>query len=109
MSELIDTSKQDTIKKKDDSKRRRELNDIRKVLSSAEGRRLYWKILSHAGLYKSSFTGNSNTFFLEGKRSEGLFWLDELMQAEPTLYAQMQAEHYSEAKSEQLQQEKEEK
>ena len=79
------------------------------MLSSAEGRRVFWKILSHAGLYKSSFTGNSNTFFLEGKRSEGLYWLDELMQADASMFAQMQSEHYSEAKSDQLQQEKEEK
>ena len=107
MSELFDTSKQDKIKLKSDKKRERQLNDIRKVLSSAEGRRFFWRILGHAGLYRNSNTGNSQTFFNEGKRSEALFWLDELMEADHKAFAIMQSENYSEAKSEQIQLEKE--
>jgi len=107
MSEFFDTKKQDKIKLKADKKRERELNDIRKVISNAEGRRMFWRILSHAGIYRTSNTGNSQTFFLEGKRSEGLFWLDELMAADHKAFAILQSENYSEAKSEQIQLEKE--
>jgi hypothetical protein len=107
MSDLIDTSKQDKDKKKSDRRRERELNDIRKVLSSSEGRRFCWRVLSESGLYKTSFTGNSQTFFLEGRRSLGLFLLNELMSANATAFASMQQEHYSEKTSEELLRQKE--
>jgi len=106
---LIDRSKQDKIDKRDRRKKERDFSDVRKVISSVEGRRLFWRILSHAGLYKSSFTGNTSTYFEEGRRSEGLYWLDELMQSDQKAFAMMQAEHYSEAKSEEMQRTKEEK
>jgi hypothetical protein len=48
--------------------------------------------MAEAGIFRSSFTGNSETFFNEGKRSIGLFVLDELMQAKPDAFALMQKE-----------------
>jgi len=42
------------------------------ALKSKEGRTLLGDILALTGLYRSSFTGNSETFKLEGQRNVGL-------------------------------------
>lgn len=44
----------------------------REVLGSENGRRLLFWLLNRTGVFASSFTGNSSTFFLEGKRSIGI-------------------------------------
>lgn len=108
-SDLIDTKKEDKAKVKDKKRRIRQLGDIKKILSMPEGRRFFWRMLSKTGMYKTSFTGNSTTFMLEGKRQIGLFILNEMMSADNTAFAQMQQEFFSEATSEELLRQKEEK
>lgn len=81
-------------------KRDREDGDLRKVLSLPEGRRLIWKILAEAGVFRSSFTGNSETFYNEGRRRIGLFILNEIMTVKPEAFTQMQQEVAFEAKAE---------
>ena len=49
------------------------------LMAHKPGRRIVWRLLGEAGVYRTSFTGNSETFFREGKRSLGLFVLDEVM------------------------------
>ena len=65
-------------------------NDIKIVLSTDSGRSYIWKILSDCGIFKSSFTGSSETFFLEGKRSIGLNILADIMRIDPEAYLKMQ-------------------
>lgn len=66
--------------------------DIKFVMSSKQGRRVVWRLLAKAGIYKSSFTGNSETFFNEGMRAVGLFLLDEVMRNSPDAFMQMTLE-----------------
>lgn len=108
-SDLIDTSKQDKQKKKDTRRRDKELADIKKIVSTAEGRRFFWRLLSETGMYRTSFTGNSSTFMLEGRRQIGLFLLNELMFADNKAFAQLQQENFSAKTSEELMRRKEEK
>ena len=68
------------------------LNDVRHVLSSVQGRRFVWRILDMAGVYRSSFTGNSTTFFNEGARNIGLRVLSDVMDAKPEAFLIMQQE-----------------
>ena len=68
------------------------LNDVRHVLSSVQGRRFVWRILDMAGVYRSSFTGNSSTFFNEGARNIGLRVLSDVMDAKPEAFLLMQQE-----------------
>ena len=58
--------------------REREINDLKCVMASANGRRFMWRLLEKAGIYKSSMTGNSQTFFLEGQRNIGLYLLAQI-------------------------------
>lgn len=52
--------------------RRQELDDVLALMRSPSGRRFVWRLLSLCGVYQTSFTGNSGTFFNEGQRNVGL-------------------------------------
>lgn len=49
-----------------------EKEDLVWLMSQARGRRFIWRLLERTGLHRSSFTGNSTTFFNEGARNVGL-------------------------------------
>ena len=107
MSELIGSKKHQREKIKADKRVEREDNDVKKLLTFVEFRRFVWRVLTYTGMYKTSFTGNSTTFFNEGMRSVGLFVLGVIMRASPMSFAQMQQEFYSERTSEELLKQKE--
>jgi hypothetical protein len=79
--------------------RKKQIDDFAKVLSLPEGRRLLWRIMEEASVFKTTFTGNSTTFFNEGKRSIGLMVLGEVMVASPEKFQQMQNEFSNEQKA----------
>lgn len=66
--------------RRDDQKRKREAagEDMKLIMSTKEGRRFVWEILEFCGVYRSSFTGNSETFFKEGQRNVGLMLLGKI-------------------------------
>lgn len=66
-----------------------EINDLKFLLSTDQGRRFLWKLLNKCGIFRVSFTGSSQTFFLEGERNIGLYVLDLIMQADPDAYTKM--------------------
>lgn len=73
-----------------------DFDDLRHVLSSRQGRRFYWKLMGYCGVFKSSMTGNSQTFFNEGMRKVGLKLLSDLNLAEPEAYLKMVTEERDE-------------
>lgn len=76
-------------------KRDRDLNDIRKVISTPEGRRFYWRLLGEGMIFKDGYVHGDagyGTTFNAGRRKVGLWALVELMDAKPEAYAQMQNE-----------------
>lgn len=101
MSELIDTSKNDKQADKAERRRERELSDIRFIIKSPEGRRFYWRLMSDAGVFRRSFNGDTvGTMFNEGRRSLGLDILNDLLEAKPAAFSEMQQEYASEKKRE---------
>lgn len=65
-------------------------NHLRQILSSEAGKAVIWKILSDCRIFQTSFTGSSETFFLEGKRSIGLSILADIMRVDPESFIKMQ-------------------
>lgn len=59
------------------------LDDMRWVLSDARGRRCIVNMLKHCRLGVTNFTGNSETFKLEGKREVALAFLRWMKEADP--------------------------
>ena len=58
--------------------RSNQANDWKWQMSTKQGRRVVWRLLGEAGVFRSSFTGNSETFFREGKRALGLHMLEQI-------------------------------
>lgn len=68
---------------------RQEAEDLKWLMADKRGRRFMWAMLERTGIYRSSFTGNSETFFREGQRNVGLALMDRLMSICPERYAEM--------------------
>lgn len=69
-----------------------ELDDTRSILNTVEGRRFFWRYLNTTGVFMSSMTGDSYTFFKEGERNVGLRMLADINEAYPESYALMMKE-----------------
>ena len=67
--------------------------NIKELLKTRQGKDFIWYILSISNLYGDNFTGNSHTFYLEGKRSVGLEILQLLEDVDPTAYATLLLDH----------------
>lgn len=89
-------------KKKSEHERARWLDDIRWVISKPQGRRFIWWVLSQCGFFRASYVAKDSlqTAFNEGRRDIGLAILIDLNEANPTVYAQMQAEYFGEKRKE---------
>ena len=66
---------------------------VRALTQLKDGRAVLWYILGICDIYSDSFTGNSHTFYAEGKRSVGLDILAMLEDADPRAYINMQHEN----------------
>lgn len=75
--------------KKEKFSRSTELADFVMLMRTEFGRRFIWRMLDKTGFQKSSFTGNSYTFFNEGMRNIGLMIWADINEGCPELYIQM--------------------
>lgn len=66
-----------------------EAEDFKWLMGNKRGRRYMWRLLELTGVYRSSFTGNSETFFREGMRNVGLTLLNQIHQVTPDQFAVM--------------------
>lgn len=67
-----------------------ELLDMKWLMESKRGRRILWRMLERAGVYRLSFNTNSMTMaFAEGARNEGLRLVALIHAAAPDLYPLM--------------------
>lgn len=69
-----------------------ELLDMKWILSEPMGRRFLWRYLDICGVFRSSFTGSSDTFFREGERNIGLKLLADINESHPEAYLLMMKE-----------------
>lgn len=64
-------------------------NDISNIVQTESGRRLLWWLLSLTGVYLPSYTGNSDTYFNEGRRAVGLEIMHRLVSVAPGVFEDM--------------------
>ena len=68
---------------------RRHEGDLKWLMSDKRGRRIMHAVLADTGLYQLSFTGNSETFFREGRRDVGLKLLATIERLSPDGHIKM--------------------
>ena len=66
--------------------------DLKFILATPKGRRYLHDLLDFCGLYRTSMTGSSETFFREGMRSTGLKILSDIAEADQDAYLKMMTE-----------------
>ena len=64
-------------------KRRQELEDIRNLTRNPSGLRFLKRLFAEGKVFQTTFTGNSQTFFLEGHRNLALKFLHDVVEAAP--------------------------
>lgn len=67
--------------------------DIRWLMGQTQGRRIMSRLLDVTGVFRSSFTGNSETFFREGARNVGLTFLNDAQALAPGDFITMLEEY----------------
>ena len=67
---------QETLAAKEE--RDRQIADLKWLMKDQRGRRVMQRLMDKAGIYRTSFTGNSETFFREGERNVGLLFISEI-------------------------------
>jgi hypothetical protein len=77
---------------RDEAARKAEIEDFKWLVAHAQGRRFLWRLLDRTGVFRTSMTGNSMTFFNEGQRNVGLALLAEFNEHSLDAYSKMQKE-----------------
>ena len=62
------------------------------ILQTEQGRLYLAELLDFCGLYKGSFTGNSETYYKEGMRNVGLKIMADMAKVDPNSYINMMIE-----------------
>lgn len=76
--------------------RQNEEADVKWLMSSKRGRRIVWRLLDHAGVFRSSFNTNAMSMaFAEGGRNYGLRMLGMVHTLCPEQYPAMMKEQAS--------------
>lgn len=74
--------------------RRVEIEDIEWLMSDKRGRRVMWRLLAEAGIYRTSFNNSGSvTAFNEGKRHIGLVFISEVNEHAANQFLVMLKEH----------------
>ena len=92
-----DREKVKAAEKKRKLARRLELENLRKMLSTYEGREFVWRLLERCGVSCTSFRGEDThrMAFQEGQRNVGLWTTEEVLTAYPETYTIMRDEAVS--------------
>lgn len=75
--------------KKTEDQRKQELEDIKFILGSKPGKRFFKRLFADSKLFHTTFTGNSNGFFLEGQRNLGLMYFQDVVEAAPGMLSNL--------------------
>ena len=89
MSNAADESGVKAQAESEERRAQRDLDGLRYVLATKDGRRFLWNLVTECGVFVCSFDGSSRTFFREGERNVGLKIIARLNAADPNWYGTM--------------------
>ena len=82
--------------------RDQELADIKDILETDAGIRFFKRFLRESKMFTTTFTGNSQTFFLEGQRALALRFFADICDAAPARIIDVITEKIEEDKTDDL-------
>lgn len=63
--------------------REQELEDIKTILQHPSGIRFFRRFMEEGKIFRTTYTGNSNTYFLEGARNLALKFFSDICECSP--------------------------
>jgi len=78
------------------SKREMELNDLRIVLGSVRGRRVFWRLLEHCKVFGTVWEPSAKIHYNSGQQDVGHFLMSEIVQADERYLFDMMRENKKE-------------
>lgn len=92
-----DPAQVETGRRRETQQRNRELDDVRVMLSLAEGRRFLWRLMGQCKLFDTPISHDARTTDHNiGKGEIGRFLLSEVRESAPEGFLLMQQEAYAE-------------
>jgi cation transport regulator ChaC len=86
-------SDQTDQQRRDELKQQREIEDLKWLLAHPQGRRIAWRWMGEAGVFRGTFNQSGSVMaFNEGKRAQGLALLMQIMAHAPDAFTKMQKE-----------------
>ena len=87
-------SQVEKAKTQEERERELELADLRFVVSSPQGRRLIWRLLTHCRVFNSVFNNSGSvTYYHSGMQDVGHFIQAEVIEAKKEAYLEMMREN----------------
>ena len=83
----------DTADMKERSARERELNEMRVVLSTVEGRRWLWRLLGKCKTFESIYESSARIHYNSGQQDIGFRIIQEIDAADPEMFFKMRNEN----------------
>ena len=102
---MIEKRKSETPEQREKRKRDRQLNDLRVILSTPEGRRFVWRVLAEGKMFVDGYVPGDQGYGTTrnaGRHLVGIWAMAEIMEAKPEAFMQMQRENASEATREEM-------
>lgn len=91
---IADQEKQvEAADKKRELKRLKELEDLRFVLKNVEGRRVFWRLMTHCRVLESIWENSAKIHYNSGKQDVGHFVMSEVVNANEDAYLLMMKEN----------------
>ena len=75
--------------KKNKNRRKQELEDIKNIIARPEGMRFFRRLMEAGKVFDTTFTGNSNGYFLEGHRNLALIFFADIVDAAKNKVAEL--------------------
>lgn len=91
-----DKKQVDSAAKKEQSKRDQEVNDLKFILETVQGRRVFWRFLEHCRVFGSVWEPSAKIHFNSGKQDVGHFIMAEITDADEKYLFEMMKENKKE-------------
>lgn len=86
-------TQQEVIERQQEKAAMQRREDIEWMLQSERGRRILFDLVEGTRSFEVSFTGNSGSYFNDGRKSVGLEYFHEIMGISPDSFTLMWNEH----------------